>query len=305
MSDQTFEQLWRGLKLYSPDLPTPLAKQFINNAYSRALGANRWYGLRDLGEFEIPAPYSTGTVTVVNGSTSVTGVDTVWTSAMEGRQFIIGSQVPFYDIETVTSGTALTLDRAFSGTGAAGSEYSIEYVYLVCPSDFLSFVSVVDPDNKWRFWTGVEQDKLNWRDPSRDVVGTSWVLSPVSPSPDGYPRSEIWPRPSSATHLPFLYYSKPALMSAAADLPIRPFRGDVIREGALGDLAKWPGTTQAPNNYFNLDLHRVHEKQYQELVGRLEVEDQETNPDWITYPGFTDYPWTPIDAKFLQQHDVI
>jgi hypothetical protein len=306
MSDQTFEQLWKGLMLYAPELPTPLAKQFINNAYSRALSANRWFGLRGLDEFEIPTPYTTGTVTVNNGSTAVVGSGTTFTSAMVGRQFIVDSQLPFYTIITFTDATNIVLDRPFSGTSISGSsDWAIEYVYLEVPSDFLSFTSVIDPENEWRLWTGVSQEKLNWRDPARDVKGTSWVLSPINLSANGYPRYELWPRSSASAQLPFVYTKKPALLSSNSDTAIFPIRGDVIREGALADLALWPGTSKQKNPYHDMNQHRIHEKRFREFVGMCEVEDQEIDPSWIQYPGFTDYPWAPVDAKFLQQHDVI
>ena len=89
MSDATFEQMYKEVLLHAPDTPLPLAKKWVNKSYLKALSHGRWSELVEEDSFAIAAPYTTGTVSVTLGSTSVTGSGTVWTSAMEGRQFIV------------------------------------------------------------------------------------------------------------------------------------------------------------------------------------------------------------------------
>lgn len=81
--------------------------------------------------------YSTGTITTIAaGGTTVTGADTVWTSAMAGRYILMPDQL-WYEISSVAENTELELVKPYQGTAvAAGSEtYSIGEIPLV-PEDF-------------------------------------------------------------------------------------------------------------------------------------------------------------------------
>ena len=73
--------------------------------------------------------YTTGTIdAVANGSTTVTGSGTSWTSAMAGRYLQITSDGYWYKIASVTNSTTLELDIPYEGTtltSPAGEAYRI------------------------------------------------------------------------------------------------------------------------------------------------------------------------------------
>jgi hypothetical protein len=72
--------------------------------------------------------YTTGTITTLtNGARAVTGSGTTWTAPMVGRYFRINADGYWYEIQTFTSTTAITIRRDFEGTSiAAGtSAYTI------------------------------------------------------------------------------------------------------------------------------------------------------------------------------------
>lgn len=74
--------------------------------------------------------YNTGAVTVSNGSTSVSGTSTNWTSSMVGEVigFSTTSQAAvttWYVVSTVNSPTSLTLGSAYSGSNLSGATYVI------------------------------------------------------------------------------------------------------------------------------------------------------------------------------------
>lgn len=81
---------------------------------------NYTYRIRDLSI----ADYTTGTITATNGSTSVVGGSTVWTSAMNNRMIKLPDGYP-YRIASVTGNTALTLENYYQGTTTAGASYTI------------------------------------------------------------------------------------------------------------------------------------------------------------------------------------
>lgn len=69
--------------------------------------------------------YTTGTVSLTQGSTTVTGSGTTFTSSMVGREFRVtdGSDGYDYRIAGYTSGTVLTLEEPFLGVSGAGKTF--------------------------------------------------------------------------------------------------------------------------------------------------------------------------------------
>lgn len=66
-----------------------------------------------------------GTVTVANGSKTVTGSGTGWDSTMVGRKFRIDTDGDVYVVEAFASATSITLTREYQGTGGSGKDYTI------------------------------------------------------------------------------------------------------------------------------------------------------------------------------------
>lgn len=298
--DQTFEQLWKRILLYAPGLPLPLAQEFINTAYSRALEAGGWYGLRAEAEFIIPDAFTTGTITLTQSSASATGSGTGWTSALDGRQLIIGGKSPFYTV-TITSPTTLTLDRPWADEDQAAVTYSIEQIYVTAPSDFIGFRRAVSPVDEWRLHTNITQEQVDLIDPTRNWNGTPRALLPAPPTSAGLRRFEVWPRSTAARFIHYLYTRRPSLLSAASDRPIFPIRGDLIRHGALVELCSFPGTKQLPNVWFDLNAAGFWQDRFEKGIAQAQREDQGIAQTDVTYQEES-WPWAPLDPRFLQTH---
>jgi len=280
--------------------------RLVNNAYVRAIDTPRWSALRAQDEFFIPAGDDVGTVTVVNDNATVTGAGTAWTSALVGQQFYVGGITPFYTVTAVGGVGTLTLDRPFGGLSGAGLSYAIQLIYLAVPSDFAHFIDIVDVTNNWRLRHGITVEMLDIFDAERSYSGTPFILAAIQPtSLGGRPRYELYPRPPVAGGLsyPFRYQRRPAELSANSDLPLYPVRAQTLREGALAELARWPGTADRPNAYFSLDLSAFHEKQFTEALGRDMRTDQEINMTDVSYePPTASLPYAPMSASFMQSH---
>lgn len=143
---------------------------FPKQTSSNVITFNSRLKLRDLSI----ADYTTGTVDIVtNGSTTVTGSGTTWTTQMVGRWIQItpsntansGGDGYWYEIAQVTSATVLVLKKPYGGlsltTGAAAA-YTIGQASLIPePHDMLPvydflriFFTSVDPDmNKSKMYT--------------------------------------------------------------------------------------------------------------------------------------------------------
>lgn len=76
--------------------------------------------------------YTTGSATVSNGSVSVTGTSTVWTSSMAGRMFQItdGSEGHWYEVASVANSTSLTLKTPYAGQSVSSVSYRIAQVFI-------------------------------------------------------------------------------------------------------------------------------------------------------------------------------
>lgn len=107
-----------------------LAQEWINEmGYWHHLTSKVPYQFRFLG------PTSTGTVSVVNGSTAVVGTGTAFTAAMVGQVIRLDDVNEHYFIASVASATSLALAVEYNGTTNATASYSISFVNYDLPSN--------------------------------------------------------------------------------------------------------------------------------------------------------------------------
>jgi hypothetical protein len=302
-SGDTFSAMYRALSLWVPDLPIFLAQQFVRDRYRNVTTSRPWASLRANGEIIINTMKSGGTVTTVQGSTSITGLGTAFASTDIGRQFLTGSKAPIYTITNVV-GQVLTLDRAYASTSGAGVTYRILDAYATMPSDFARFIVVSDPQNNWRIRHWLTLHDLYRIDPSRITYGTPWGLFDRAYAPDGIsPQYELWPYCHSARTYPYYYIRKATDLVNDTDTPITGITGDLITKGALMDVCRWPGTIDRPNPLFakSRDLYLTFKAEYEDLLINAERLDEETYLTWLAEAEWTTWPYAPMDAASLQK----
>ena len=103
--------------------------------------------------------YRTGTVAVTNGSKTVTGVGTLWTTAVNaGDAFALvdanlNPTGAWYEVESVTNNTTLVLKQSYAGTTGSNKQYCVFNLVgnMTTPSFaqrlatfFASFQSLID-----------------------------------------------------------------------------------------------------------------------------------------------------------------
>jgi|WetSurMetagenome_2_1015567.scaffolds.fasta_scaffold01234_5 hypothetical protein len=290
-----------------------LARDWVSNSFRRAAERRPWSWLIKQGQFITMPVYNTGTVTTVQNSTTVTGLGTVFTVAMIGRQFRLTTTTPIYTIVNVDIVLqTLTLDLPWGSTAVTGSGYEIYTAYASPPSDFNYFLTVWDPNFNWQLHTGISQRELNAWDAQRSNRGQAYLVAPRDYYiPTGetvpLPRFEIWPHVTSAYVLPFLYIARATdLQDTGSTLP-RYIRGDLLLEMALAEAAKWPGPSdEKVNPYFNLKLAQIHEAKVELMLSEAERQDEEISIMNVQYDTITRLPWAPLpmDASFWQKHAI-
>lgn len=82
--------------------------------------------------------YSTGTVTIANGSATVTGIGTTWSQATHGNmqlQVTDGSDGNWYEITAVNSTTSLTIKTPYVGASVSSVVYRLGQLFIF-PSEY-------------------------------------------------------------------------------------------------------------------------------------------------------------------------
>ena len=126
--------------------------------------------------------YVTGTVTLTNASTTVTGSGTTFTAAMVGR-YVKGNDGFYYRISAYTSATSITLEHAFEGTTTAGVTTAIHEMFhlpeelQILPVYFALahyFASKKDTTQETKYWalfnSGLEAGKRRWGTKTRSSI---------------------------------------------------------------------------------------------------------------------------------------
>ncbi len=314
MALDSFILLYNRVLLRVPLATPSLAKDWINDAFRQVAERRRWSWLVSRGQFLFNAEITTGTVSVTFNSNSVTGSGTGWTGVELGRQFRCGIQNPIYTITAVdVGGQILTLDGTFGGTTASAQGYEIYNAYMPVPTNFHQLISCWDPKYNWQLSLDVSQNTLNTWDAQRanqassafcvsffdyiTPIGEAATVPPV-------PRYELWPHIKSQYVMPFLYETRWTDLESGGVLP-RYIRGDVLKEMALANAARWPGPGEDKKSpYFNLNLAAMHEARAERMINMLEVQDDEVWEQDIWY-SCANLPFMPWDSAWLQSHSLM
>lgn len=335
MAYENYGQIYRDVLVYAPATPLPLAKKLVRDAYRSVIDRYRWSALRKQEIFRVTAPVASSDVTGDSAISVVPGTRVFETShdvyvefqttypQWIGQQLICDGKSPIYTITdvqlagTLPEALLITVDMAVGAPANSGSSYipdswSIQPVYLTPADDFDMFISVIDVDNNWRIRTDVLQEVLDKWDANRSSTGTPWVLAATSFNAAtatggtlaGVPRYELWPRYSGAKQYPYRYYKRADLVEDT-DVPIWPLshRTEVLKQFALAEIAKWPGTKDKPNPYFNIQLFNQHKQDFLDELYKLQKQDQEVaGTDQSYADSWSQLPFSPLDAKFIQNH---
>ncbi len=214
-----------------------VAKQALNDILEEICQAYNFSWLYGDSSFITAAPYETGTVSVTEGSATVTGSGTTFTSAMVGRKFYCEDAT--YVILARVSATEITLSTVYAGDTGSGLTYKIyqdEYSLASDVEDVISLRQENDPYKliKW----GVEiVDKYY---PQRTSYGYPSIYSIIGYDSSGYIKVSLYPIPNQARNIYYRYKKRVTEMSLDADTPIVPLRFRwVLAKGALYIVAKY------------------------------------------------------------------
>lgn len=234
---------WGQIRLWAqkiaPTADLDVLDQVIQASYATILDAYPWKGLEKAGMIQTLGQYSYGTVSVVNGSTAVSGTGTAWQAGQSSMQVRIGADRQAYTF-TYVSGTSGTLDRAYKGASASDADYSLFKSVYKLPEDLKTLLQVNNLSGNFPLKPYSQAD-LDLRYPSRQEFGEPTIYAMAQDSTDAPPlrQVEFYKIPEQAAGYSFLYTKIPPAFdpqqTGASPLPWVPER--VITNGIRADLS--------------------------------------------------------------------
>lgn len=307
----TFGDCWRRVRLYVPDAPTFLVREWVNDAYKKLTRGRSWAFLRGELDLIIQAQRSLASVAVTQSSTTVTSAG-LFLAADAGRQFRVNN-LSIYTVQTFTDANTIVLDRAYADADNATAAATIYDGYAVLPADFSSFRLIADPYNHRRLPFWITEDELNIVDPGR-TNSDSGPRCLVAASPSTYTptlgqlRYEYWPKPTSARAYPALYNKQAANLDDTSVLHgVLADGEDAIVKGALHHAARWPGTQDKPNPYFNLGLSDRLQTEFDLETQKLALKDDTQYPEDLQAVHWERWPLAELayDDHALRASDAL
>lgn len=278
MAAKTFGDVWRRVALQVPGAPVSLVQEWVQSAYNTLLGNGHWAWLRATTVLTTRAQRAITLATFTQGSTTVTSAG-LFLAADVGRQIRIPNQT-IYSIDTVTPPNTLTLTIPFAEPDTAAA-CTIQDYYLAMPEDFRSVYTITDMDLQRPIAWWISRDRLDLFDPARIASNNRLrVLASYEPSlvtsQLGRILYEGWPPATSAGQYQMMYFKRTDQLSDDST-----FQGvlstytESLIQGALAWAARWPGTTDKKNPYFNLALAKLHEDKFDQERQTLKVMDDD------------------------------
>ena len=283
------------------------ADAFIQTSFSQIWEAHEWHARRVEALIALVADYSTGTLTATQGSDTLVGVGTTWTSAMVGRWIRIGHSNELYQVTAYASATGLTIESPTGGTGwqsatTTGASYVIfQHVFKLAAD----VEQVLLPTREYALHE-TTREQIDALDPRRISTGTTMAWAPRELASDGAYQIELWPRPNVAGVMRVPYLKKAPTLGQSTDVLLRqdPIEYLASHKAALFVLAKHGDARydQLATRYWNLYAGDPMDKK----LGALEtamMQDQKKYGSITHLPDKTS-AGSGWSDEFLASHDL-
>ena len=227
--------------------PDPiLSMDWLQSRYASALERAAWPFLLKEATFQTVAEITAGTVTVTDGSATVTETTSNangWSSAVEGRFFRRDGDSEFYEISTFTNSNpdTLTLARNYEGASGTVIGYKIFQRLYSLGSDVreVSWMSVIDSPTRMEKSSVQEFDRAFLNRPQVGSPPTFWA--PLGRDSSNVMRIEIYPIPDEVHGI--LYHYVQTTPTLKADTTLMPqVNHALLRAGWLADYWNWRAT---------------------------------------------------------------
>lgn len=159
---EIINEVIRGLGLDAPTIETRVndsIKLRINEVQDAIFYNEDWEWRKRTFYRTTKAPYETGTISVTQGSRTITGSATAWPNTIRNGYLVISDK--FYKIDEQLSGTSLKIKAPYDSDNATGLSYKIVFSDIDMPHELSSIVNIaihgnpLDVKHKSRLQCGV------------------------------------------------------------------------------------------------------------------------------------------------------
>jgi len=191
-------------------------KRFVNWAARRIWTSRPWYERRAETVITTLAPYTTGTATLTNASTAVTGSGTTWTTSYDGAKIALGYGQPWYRF-TRTGNTTGTIAQAYAESTATNSTYVLyqDEFNVSATCDVVTSVVLFYENGTMH---GLSEGRMDSSAYVHGATGLPRYYSLTDSTTAGTRRIRIWPIPDQAYRIRVHYLKSYTDMSGASDL---------------------------------------------------------------------------------------
>jgi len=205
-----------------------------------------WRWAQKIARITTTAVYNTGTVTLTEGSATVTGSGTTFTSGMVGRKFQRSQSTGRFVIDAYVSPTQITLDRSWPYDTETAAVYSIFEDTYALPSDLGRLKSIYDVR------TGFQLEAMELDDALTQFGGV-YVLNPGTvigmryaqwgkDDTSSYPQVRLFLVPNESREFDVYYHSQGVAVTNIASTPdVADYMEEALYQMILGKyVARMP-----------------------------------------------------------------
>lgn len=238
-----------------------IIKSVANDALDMVSSERLWPHLLRRAMLNLHGPYSTGTITITNGSANVELVGGTWPSwAASGKLFVQNQIIEVYGR---TDNDTLTMADTWGATTISGATYIL-------------YQNEYDlPDDLWRFHKNLPGQRWGWGATPMSIAN---VLEAENAAVYSQRFADVfciangsficWPYPQSDEMLAYTYYARPARLVNDTDIADwDPVHLEVLKRAMDYQLARQVGKSMAGDAATTLSAYR-------EALSRLTVQDK-------------------------------
>lgn len=232
-------QLWAYARRMAVDLTGTKAdaiiKASVHDALDMVSSERLWPHLLRRSTLALHGPYSTGTITITNGSANVELVGGTWPSWAATGKLWVSNQI--IDVYTRTDNDTLTLADAWEATTISGATYVLYQNEYDLPDDMWKFYKAL-PGQRWGWGAAPVDNGMVMEAEAAAVYGQAF--------PDVFAIANgsfvCWPYPNADAVMVYSYYARPARLTVDTDIADwDPVHLEVLRRAIDYQLARQIG----------------------------------------------------------------
>jgi hypothetical protein len=213
----TYGDLKLRLTKAFPGVDLDLIEGWIDDRYAEILGELPWSRQNVVGVLQTLAPYSTGTVSLTQGSAAVAGIGTVFAAGMSGMALRVTGRDEIYQF-TQMDATDGVLDRGYEGPTGAGLAYTLFQHIYVMPADCRILENTAFDSFTYGPMQRMSRAQLNASSPNGAELGKPRIWASYMDDNSTPPRMQVqlYPAPDKVIGIPFTYGSEPGDLSGGS-----------------------------------------------------------------------------------------